>query len=116
MIEFTQIGAIGETAIDSAVLEPRVCNTEQTRGRGLSILRPSGVCLMSCQSCASLNEKEFATEMMIHLSGPMRDKPGVLAFPKIAVCLDCGNSRFTTTGAELRMLRDGTAASVTAAT
>jgi hypothetical protein len=34
--------------------------------------------------------------MMIHFRGLEHlDKPGVLLFPKIEVCLDCGLSRFT---------------------
>jgi hypothetical protein len=60
---------------------------------------------MSCPSCASLNQAEFAAEMMIHFSGPMRvDNPGVLTFPRILVCMDCGFSRFITTEAQLRSL------------
>jgi hypothetical protein len=60
---------------------------------------------MSCPSCASLNQAEFTTEMMIHFSGPMRvDNPGVLMFPKILVCMDCGFARFTTTEAQVRLL------------
>jgi hypothetical protein len=40
------------------------------------------------------------------LSGPMCvDNPGVLTFAKILVCMDCGFSRFTTTEAQLRVLR-----------
>lgn len=71
---------------------------------------------MSCPACASLNEREFTAEIMIHSSGPVRvDNPGVLAFPKIAVCMDCGFSRFTTTEAQLRLLGKRMAASVSAA-
>jgi hypothetical protein len=65
---------------------------------------------MSCQSCASLNEKEFATELMIHLNGPLRvDDRGVIAFTKVSVCMDCGAARFNTPDAKLRELRDGIA-------
>jgi hypothetical protein len=32
------------------------------------------------------------------------DKPGLLVYPKLAVCLDCGYSRFTTPEAELSIL------------
>jgi hypothetical protein len=60
---------------------------------------------MSCALCTSVNESEFTAKIMIHSSGPMRvDNPGVLAFPKIAVCMDCGFSRFTTTEAQLQSL------------
>jgi len=51
---------------------------------------------MPCLLCASGNEREFAAEMMLHFSGPQYiDNPGVLAFPRVLVCLDCGQSRFT---------------------
>ena len=70
---------------------------------------------MSCSSCSSLNEAEFATEMMIHFSDPEQlANPGVLAFPKILICFDCGASRFNTPVTELRLLREGTALSVAA--
>ena len=71
---------------------------------------------MPCPSCASLNEKEFTAELMIHSSGLRHlDDPGVLAFPKIAVCMDCGSSRFTTAEAQLQLLGKRIAASVSAA-
>jgi hypothetical protein len=71
---------------------------------------------MSCPLCASLNEREFNAEIMIHSSGLRHlDDPGVLAFPKIAVCMDCGFSRFTTTEAQLRSLGKRIAACVSAA-
>jgi hypothetical protein len=71
---------------------------------------------MSCPSCASQNEAEFAAEIMIHLSGIQSvDDPGLLAFPKVLVCLDCGLSRFMTTDAQLRLLAKRSAASESAA-
>jgi len=61
---------------------------------------------MSCAQCSSLNEGEFATELLIHFSGPEHlAYPGVLAFPKILICLDCGTSRFSTPVKELELLR-----------
>lgn len=51
------------------------------------------------------NQAEVTAEMLIHFSGIRNiDNPGVLAFPKVLVCLNCGNSRFTT-GTDLRILR-----------
>ena len=65
---------------------------------------------MSCAVCTSVNEAEFNAEMMIHFSGIRHiDTPGVLAFPKVSVCLDCGFSRFTTPEPELRILAKGSA-------
>ncbi len=71
---------------------------------------------MSCPSCASLNEAEFTAEINIHFSGLASvNDPGVLAFPKVLVCLDCGASRFTTTEAQLRELGKRIASSASAA-
>jgi hypothetical protein len=63
---------------------------------------------MYCALCKSSNQAEFNTEMMIHLSGVRNiDRPGVLMFPKVLVCLDCGFSRFTTPGTDLALLAGG---------
>jgi hypothetical protein len=62
---------------------------------------------VSCFSCASGNEAEFGAEVNIHFPGVKNpDKPGVLVFPKVLVCLDCGSSRFTTSGPELARLQE----------
>jgi hypothetical protein len=61
---------------------------------------------MNCELCRSSNQAEFTTEMMIHFSGLKNiDHPGVPAFPKILICLDCGFSWFDMTQAELARLR-----------
>jgi hypothetical protein len=71
---------------------------------------------MSCPSYASLNEREFTAEMMIHSSGLRSvDDPGVFACPRISLCLECGCSRFTATEAQLRLLRTRIAESASAA-
>jgi len=65
---------------------------------------------MYCALCESSNQAEFPTEMNIHFRGLRNiDKPGVLVFPKVLVCLDCGSSRFTSPETELRVLRNGIA-------
>ena len=62
---------------------------------------------MYCASCQSSNQAEFTTEMMIHFSGVKNiDKPGVLVFPKVLVCLDCASSRFTIPGTDLALLAE----------
>ena len=64
---------------------------------------------MSCPACASSNQSEFPTEMMIHFSGAKNiDKPGIWQFPKLLVCLDCGFARFTVQRTELALLAAGT--------
>jgi len=62
---------------------------------------------MSCFSCASGNEAEFAAEVNIHFPDVKNlDKPGVFVFPRVLVCLDCGFSRFTISGTELALLQE----------
>ncbi len=64
---------------------------------------------MSCALCASVNEAEFTAEMMIHFSGLRNiDRPGVLVFQKVAVCFDCGASRFTVAERERALLAGDT--------
>jgi hypothetical protein len=66
---------------------------------------------VSCRLCSSGNEAEFTAEIMIHFRGRRHlEKPGVLTFSEIAVCLDCGATRFVIPEAELRLLRDSNAA------
>ena len=60
---------------------------------------------MSCAMCSSINQSEFGAEMMIHFSGPKHlADPGVLVFPRLLVCLDCGFSQFTVPKKELALL------------
>jgi hypothetical protein len=60
---------------------------------------------MSCQLCASTKQKEFTTEINIHSRGLENiDDPGVLFFPNVVVCLDCGWSYFSTPHGELLRL------------
>ena len=58
-----------------------------------------------CTSCSSIRQAEFGAEINIHFRGLQNiEHPGVLVFPKILVCLDCGFSRFTAPEAELALL------------
>jgi hypothetical protein len=63
------------------------------------------VCVVSCRSCSSSNQTQFGSEVVIHFSGLKNlDKPAVMVFPNIVVCLDCGVTEFTIPEAELRLL------------
>ena len=65
---------------------------------------------MSCRLCSSMNEAEFTAEIMIHFSGRKHlENPGVLTFPEMLVCLDCGSTRFRIAETELTLLREGNA-------
>jgi hypothetical protein len=60
---------------------------------------------MYCPSCGSHAQAQFTAEINIHFSGLRNiDRPGLLVFPELAVCLECGYSRFTTPATELSML------------
>lgn len=64
---------------------------------------------MACASCGLGNQSEFSAEIMIHFRGPENiDNPGVLAFPRVLICLDCGFSVFTASTTELVELARGT--------
>jgi hypothetical protein len=63
---------------------------------------------MTCLSCQSGKQAELTAEMLIHFPGLTNlDKSGVLLFPTLLVCLDCGFSRFTVTATELGSLVKG---------
>jgi hypothetical protein len=63
---------------------------------------------MSCMSCASNYQTEFTGEMIIHFSGLKNlEKPGVHAFRKLSVCLNCGFSYFSVAERELALLANG---------
>jgi hypothetical protein len=63
---------------------------------------------MACPLCGSANQGKFTAEMIIHFSGIKNlDEPGVWAFPKLLVCLDCGFSRFNVSEPGLRLLAAG---------
>jgi hypothetical protein len=66
---------------------------------------------MHCTLCQSVNLAEFAAEMMIHFRGLSNiDHPGLPAFPKVSVCLNCGSAQFTVLETELALLASRTAA------
>ena len=66
---------------------------------------------MCCALCGSENQTHFAAEIMIHFSGAKHlANPGVLLFPRLLVCLDCGVSQLTLTEGELGLLSKSLAA------
>jgi hypothetical protein len=57
--------------------------------------------------CVSGNQAEFRAEMNIHFPGLKNvDRLGVLVFPKILVCLDCGFTQFKLPETDLRLLTE----------
>jgi hypothetical protein len=58
-----------------------------------------------CKACGSDDHSEFDAEINVHFSGLKDlDKPAVLVFPKLSVCLDCGFTEFTLRESELLLL------------
>jgi hypothetical protein len=68
---------------------------------------------MACSSCRSINVTEFGAEINIHFSGRESvDKPTVMIFPKLVVCLDCGFAHCAVPEPKLRQLAEGARSSV----
>ena len=60
---------------------------------------------MSCRSCGSGNQKGFASEISVHILGLENvDKPTVMVFPRLLVCMDCGFTELAMRENDLRML------------
>jgi hypothetical protein len=71
----------------------------------------SGITREACRSCGSENLTQLVAEVMIHFSGLRNlDKAGILAFPKIVICLDCGISQFVLHETGLGQLKGNIAA------
>ena len=60
---------------------------------------------MACKSCRSENQRNFNGELGIHHSGREGlDKPLVLVFPMLVICLDCGFAEFKVPEPQLQQL------------
>ena len=60
---------------------------------------------MPCKSCGSVNQSKFTGEMGLHFPGLKNiDRPVVLVFPEIVVCLNCGTAEFSVPETQLRLL------------
>ena len=59
----------------------------------------------ACKACGSDKQTQFTAEIALHFPGPNNlDKPHLLVFPQILVCLHCGNAGFTVPESQLRVL------------
>jgi hypothetical protein len=60
---------------------------------------------MACNSCGSVNQEQFTSEIDIHIPGLSNArKSPVLVFPEILVCLNCGKAEFVIPKDELALL------------
>lgn len=68
---------------------------------------------MACRSCGSNNLTSFAAETTVHILGLENvDKPTVLVFPKLLVCVNCGFTEFKMSADELRLLGNDSASDI----
>jgi hypothetical protein len=64
---------------------------------------------LTCTECGSDKLAKFTAEIAVHFSGPdSLNKPHILVFPQVLVCLNCGNARFTVPESQLRILANET--------
>jgi hypothetical protein len=60
---------------------------------------------MHCKTCGSAQQTEFDAEINIHFPGLTNlDKPAILIFPKLLVCLHCGFIEFTLRKSDVLLL------------
>ncbi len=65
---------------------------------------------MACNSCGSVNQGKFTSEIDIHFPGLSNVKKSpVLVYPEILVCLNCGKAEFTVPKDELALLAESDA-------
>jgi hypothetical protein len=58
-----------------------------------------------CTSCSSKKQRKLNAELALHFPGRKGlDKPVVLAFPEVLICLNCGFAVFALAGAPLKEL------------
>jgi hypothetical protein len=63
---------------------------------------------MTCKSCTSANSGKFSAEIKVHFGGwEGLKRPGVMVFPKLLVCMDCGFTEFAIPERELAGLANG---------
>ena len=71
---------------------------------------------MSCRSCGSETQTEFASEISVHVLGLENvNEPTVMVFPRLLVCMNCGFTELTLAENELGLLWRGPASDFEAA-
>jgi hypothetical protein len=59
-----------------------------------------------CETCRSIHQVELDGEICVHFPGLKNLQIARLfVFPKLAVCLNCGNAKFKIPETELRLIR-----------
>jgi hypothetical protein len=62
---------------------------------------------MACNSCGSLKQEKFRSEIDIHFPGLKNvNKRPVVVFPELLICLNCGKAEFSVPKEELKLLAE----------
>lgn len=62
---------------------------------------------MACKVCGSADQGNFRAEINLHFPGIANlNRPSVLVFPELLVCLACGFAEFTMSDDQLRKLKE----------
>ena len=62
---------------------------------------------MSCKACGASLNYEMRTEMVLHFPGYKNlDKPQLLIFPDVLICLSCGSAEFSIPEEELSLIQE----------
>jgi hypothetical protein len=63
---------------------------------------------MARNECACKNYEEFASELAIHFAGiEGLKKPLLFIYPKLRICMDCGDADFIVPEKDLKVLATG---------
>ena len=64
--------------------------------------------MVTCRECSSDMLKDFDGELGIHFSDRKSlDKPSLLLYPKLKVCLKCGHAEFIVSDTQIEELENG---------
>ena len=86
---------------------PDYFSRNENQGNQILLLNHQGK-LMACNSCGSLKQGQFRSEIDIHFPELKDvDKRPILVFPDLVICFDCGKAEFTVPKEELNLLAQG---------
>jgi hypothetical protein len=80
----------------------QIAHERATRWKGSVFMIPNSTC-----SCSSDNQRTSNREVALHVPGLQGlEKPSLIVFPKVQVCLNCGVAAFVMEDADLKSLRE----------
>ena len=62
---------------------------------------------MACKVCQSADQRSFRAEINLHFPGIANlNRPSMLVFPELLVCVTCGYAEFTMSDDQLKKLKE----------